>query len=69
VIATDKSCALVLLVAMTRTEALETTKIYSALGLADGLVDTRPFRAPHPTISPAALIGGGSTPCLVLHVA
>jgi hypothetical protein len=35
VIATDKSCALVLLVAMTRAEALETTKIYSALGLAE----------------------------------
>jgi magnesium chelatase family protein len=47
---------------MTRAEALETTKIYSALGLANGLVDTRPFRAPHHTISPAALIGGGSTP-------
>jgi magnesium chelatase family protein len=48
--------------AMTRDESLETTKIYSALGLANGLVDTRPFRAPHHTISPAALIGGGSTP-------
>jgi hypothetical protein len=47
---------------MTRGEALETTKIYSALGLAHGLIDTRPFRAPHHTISPAALIGGGSTP-------
>jgi magnesium chelatase family protein len=47
---------------MTRAEALETTKIYSALGLAHGLVDTRPFRAPHHTISTAALIGGGSTP-------
>jgi magnesium chelatase family protein len=47
---------------MTRSEALETTKIYSALGLASGLIDTRPFRAPHHTISPAALIGGGSTP-------
>ncbi len=47
---------------MTRAEALETTKIYSALGLANGLIDTRPFRAPHHTISPAALIGGGSTP-------
>jgi magnesium chelatase family protein len=54
---------------MTRAEALETTKIYSALGLADDLVDTRPFRAPPPTISPAALIGGGSIPCLVPHVA
>jgi len=47
---------------MTRAEALETTKIYSALGLAQGLVETRPFRAPHHTISSAALIGGGSTP-------
>jgi magnesium chelatase family protein len=47
---------------MTRGEALETTKIYSALGLASGLIDTRPFRAPHHTISSAALIGGGSTP-------
>jgi magnesium chelatase family protein len=47
---------------MTRGEALETTKIYSALGLSDGLIDARPFRAPHHTISPAALIGGGSTP-------
>ena len=48
--------------AMTRGEALETTKIDSALGLADGLLDTRPFRAPHHTISSAALIGGGSAP-------
>jgi magnesium chelatase family protein len=47
---------------MTRAEALETTKIYSALGLATGLIDIRPFRAPHHTISSAALIGGGSTP-------
>ena len=51
-----------ILPAMTRAESLETTKIYSALGLAQGLVETRPFRAPHHTISPAALIGGGSTP-------
>jgi predicted ATPase with chaperone activity len=34
---------------MTRAEALETTKIYSAMGLAHGLIDTRPFRAPHRT--------------------
>ena len=47
---------------MTRAEALETTKIYSAMGLAHGLIDTRPFRAPHHTISTAALIGGGSSP-------
>lgn len=47
---------------MTRDEALETTKVYSALGLAHGLIDARPFRAPHHTISAAALIGGGSPP-------
>jgi magnesium chelatase family protein len=47
---------------MTRAEALETTKIYSSLGLAHSLIDARPFRAPHHTISPAALIGGGSMP-------
>ncbi len=49
--------------AMTRGEALETTKIYSSLGLAHGgLIETRPFRAPHHTISAAALLGGGSQP-------
>jgi len=49
--------------AMTRDEALETTKIYSALGLVDGgLIEERPFRAPHHTISGAALLGGGSNP-------
>jgi magnesium chelatase family protein len=47
---------------MTRDEALETTKIYSALGLADGLLRERPFRAPHHSISTAALLGGGSVP-------
>lgn len=47
---------------LTRDEALETTKIYSALGLSRGLVDERPFRAPHHSISSAALLGGGSTP-------
>jgi magnesium chelatase family protein len=47
---------------MTRDESLETTKVYSALGLANGLVDERPFRAPHHTISPAGLLGGGSPP-------
>ncbi|MDB4954448.1 MAG: Mg chelatase, subunit ChlI [Myxococcales bacterium] len=47
---------------MTRDEALETTKIYSALGLADRLIEERPFRAPHHTISSAALLGGGSNP-------
>jgi magnesium chelatase family protein len=48
---------------LSREEALETTKIYSSVGLAPpGLVRERPFRAPHHTISIAALLGGGSTP-------
>ena len=48
---------------MTRDEALETTKIYSSVGLAPGgLLDERPFRAPHHTISAAALLGGGTHP-------
>ncbi len=52
-----------ILPAMTRAEALETTKVYSAIGLVDrGLVEDRPFRAPHHTISTAALLGGGSVP-------
>jgi len=47
---------------MTRAQALETTKVYSSLGLANGLVEERPFRAPHHTISGAALLGGGTVP-------
>ncbi len=47
---------------LTRDEALETTKIYSALGLTDALVEERPFRAPHHTISTSALLGGGTIP-------
>ena len=46
-------------------EALETTKIHSVAGkLPSGttLLTTRPFRAPHHTISPVALCGGGSFP-------
>jgi magnesium chelatase family protein len=46
-----------------RDEALETTKVYSAVGLAPhGLIHERPFRAPHHTITTAALVGGGSPP-------
>jgi len=47
---------------MAHDETLDVTKVYSALGLADGLVRERPFRAPHHTISTAALLGGGSIP-------
>jgi magnesium chelatase family protein len=50
---------------MSITEALETTKIHSVAGrLAanSALVATRPFRAPHHTISYAGLVGGGTIP-------
>ena len=46
---------------MRRDEQLAVTRIYSAIGLADGLVAERPFRAPHHTISAAALAGGGTS--------
>ena len=50
---------------LTLAEALETTKIHSVAGkLARGsmLMTQRPFRAPHHTISPVALVGGGTNP-------
>ncbi|SKB66981.1 magnesium chelatase family protein [Sphingobacterium nematocida] len=50
---------------LTFEEALETTKIHSVSGnlpKKEALMNTRPFRAPHHTISDVALVGGGSTP-------
>ncbi len=48
---------------LTTPESIEVTKIYSAAGEADGgLLSTRPFRAPHHTISTSGLAGGGSNP-------
>jgi magnesium chelatase family protein len=50
---------------LTIDEALETTKIHSVGGTLDaesGIVATRPFRAPHHTISDAGLCGGGVNP-------
>jgi len=48
---------------LSRQEALEVTRLHSVAGLrAGGLVAQRPFRAPHHTISPAGLVGGGSPP-------
>jgi magnesium chelatase family protein len=50
---------------MTFEEALEATAVHSVAGLLRpdaGLLLDRPFRAPHHTISDAALVGGGSYP-------
>lgn len=43
-------------------ELLEAARIASACGLGDRLSSIRPFRAPHHTVSPAGLVGGGSPP-------
>ena len=54
-----------ILPALTFDEALEVTSVHSVAGLLKpgaGLLTERPFRAPHHTISNAALIGGGSIP-------
>jgi len=50
---------------LTLEEALETTMVYSAVGLLNAdqsLIATRPFRNPHHTTSTAGLVGGGSIP-------
>jgi len=50
---------------MSLAEALETTKIHSVVGKlsgSKGLMNKRPFRSPHHTISDVALVGGGIYP-------
>ncbi len=50
---------------LTHAEALEVTRIYSVadmIGNDKPLIQQRPFRAPHHTISQAGLVGGGTTP-------
>lgn len=50
---------------LTFKESIEITKIYSITGLLPNkkaLINTRPFRAPHHTVSNTALIGGGRIP-------
>jgi magnesium chelatase family protein len=54
-----------ILPAMTLAEAIATTRIHSVAGLTGArtaVVITRPFRAPHHTISDIGLIGGGHVP-------
>jgi magnesium chelatase family protein len=49
---------------MSSNEAIEVTKIYSVAGLLGtqpGIVQARPFRCPHHTISQTALVGGGGS--------
>ncbi|MBQ9387827.1 MAG: YifB family Mg chelatase-like AAA ATPase [Lachnospiraceae bacterium] len=50
---------------LTWEEALEVTRVYSVRGLTSSdepIITARPFRAPHHTVSAAALIGGGKMP-------
>ncbi|HZO35667.1 MAG TPA: YifB family Mg chelatase-like AAA ATPase [Solirubrobacteraceae bacterium] len=53
-----------ILPSLTLDEALAITRIHSVAGvhLGHGLVRERPFRAPHHTISPSGLVGGGASP-------
>ncbi|MCF2662160.1 YifB family Mg chelatase-like AAA ATPase [Pseudoflavonifractor phocaeensis] len=50
---------------MSHREALEATEIHSVMGLTTSehpLIDARPFRSPHHTVSPMGMAGGGSNP-------
>lgn len=50
---------------MSKEEQLEVTKIHSVAGILpkeNTILSERPFRAPHHTVTPAALIGGGNRP-------
>jgi len=54
-----------ILPSLTLEEALEVTRIYSVADMLPAgtpLVQQRPFRAPHHTISNAGLVGGGQWP-------
>ena len=52
-----------ILPSLTEDERLEATAIHSVAGtLAGGVLTSRPFRAPHHSVSSAGLVGGGSAP-------
>ena len=53
-----------ILPSLTLEEALEITKIYSISGknVKNGIINNRPFRSPHHTISAISMVGGGSVP-------
>jgi magnesium chelatase family protein len=53
-----------ILPSLTLQEAIEITRIYSIADKLNGesLIRTRPFQAPHHTISQAGLVGGGTIP-------
>ncbi len=54
-----------ILTAITLADALDTTRMHRVAGLTGdrtAVVTTRPFRAPHHTISDVGLIGGGQVP-------
>ena len=52
-----------LLPPLTLAEAIEISQIWSSVGLLkDGYARARPFRSPHQTASPVAIVGGGANP-------
>lgn len=58
-------CVPTILPTLSPDEMLEVTKIYSVAGMLPSstpLIRTRPFRAPHHTVSHAGLVGGGRIP-------
>lgn len=58
-------CVPTILPSLSTGEMLEVTKIYSVAGMLPSskpLIRTRPFRAPHHTVSHAGLVGGGRLP-------
>jgi len=51
-----------LLPPLSKQESLAVTKIHSIAGEREQIITARPFRTPHHTMSPIALIGGGGKP-------